>query len=848
MSESTQEKNKEEETILEFREESVSNVIYEDLTRFKNSVSSQFYQKAFDITRIIVSANSNYQSKEKKKQSGTVLRNQEQFFNIIVFSGERGTGKTSVMLSYMEFLKDYYRNFHFGRLDGSGELPSELCFKNPDNNYPMEVMFTGLEYIDASMLGEQKDDVLRNILPKMLKKWRDEEQRSYSNSGIVRDEDYAYKKRQVQMLFNNVYKSLRDLNSTKDILESDNDMFMETLENLSLTWNLRQSFQELVKAYLDIMEYPGSEEKIGSHNHFLVITLDDLDMNIEHGFELLEEIRKYLMVSNVIVLLSADYQQLKKLCIEHYTKVFRETKGEAGTKEYIIRLSKEYLDKILPAYCQVVMEPVNEWKFYDQENIRIKYTRINKNELDIKPATIKKIIQKQLADYFNIRLFTEGKCLRYFMPLTIRELAQWVRQLYSLDVLIRNAENGNEGINADTYRKNMHWFLRKKLYAMYDEYSTQSLTELDLLEPKDQVILMKQKYNKKDYLKYNQKDNSKDNGKDNEKDYQKDVSLLECLGGALVQTRSEQIDAVLKIFYLETKLSELFFKWHNGRYETEKAEALYNIRQYFGDRIWGVWEKKMMCRGFCTGVESEVYDIAIINFSKLKCCLNFSLRGNYTAKSKKDFVLRNKQRLINYQLLLMFFDFEGEFDFSLEKFSGKSGDYQIILKEDKQQGVFALSNIMRSWETKEKVISAFLENFLKVLDTKENEELEKNILDLIDIRKREYNYINIPLENIEYLIYTGQRLEREFGGKFMEMKLEEIMQRITKYFSLIRDSLVEYDLMHNTKYKEEFDNTQIGIDLNLKRSDYSSSNGNLLNMLAESICHVAAPELADITD
>lgn len=295
---------------LEFREESVSNVIYEDSAAFGSSVSNEAYQKAFQITQTILSINDRYQDKGKK--GGTVIRNRGQFFNIIAFIGGRGTGKTSVMLSYMEFLKDYYRNAHS---EDENKKLGDMHFLNMGGEKVKELMFTGLEHIDASLLGSRSDDVLRNILPKMLKKWHDEERRSYRDSGIVRDEDYAYKKRHIQMLFNNVYKSLRDLNSSKDILESDNDMFMETLENLSLTWNLRQSFQELVEAYLEIMEYPGSEGKIHLNNHFLVISLDDLDMNIEHGFELLEEIRKYLMVPNVIVLLTASYSQLEMLCV-----------------------------------------------------------------------------------------------------------------------------------------------------------------------------------------------------------------------------------------------------------------------------------------------------------------------------------------------------------------------------------------------------------------------------------------------------------------------------------------------------------------------------------------------------
>ncbi|MCM1237611.1 MAG: hypothetical protein NC489_46705, partial [Ruminococcus flavefaciens] len=241
------EKRTKEDFKLEFREESVSNVIYEESARFGRSISSEAYLKAFQITQTILNINDRYHINDRRQgktgKHGTAMRNKGQFFNIIAFTGGRGTGKTSVMLSYMEFLKDYYRSSNMRKSDS--EL-GELRFQNIDREPANELMFTGLEHIDASLLESRKDDVLRNILPKMLKKWHDEERRSYRDSGIVRDEDYAYKKRHIQMLFNNVYKSLRDLNRKEDILESDNDMFMETLENLSLTWNLRQSFQELV--------------------------------------------------------------------------------------------------------------------------------------------------------------------------------------------------------------------------------------------------------------------------------------------------------------------------------------------------------------------------------------------------------------------------------------------------------------------------------------------------------------------------------------------------------------------------------------------------------------------------
>ncbi len=179
---------------LEFREESVSNVIYEDSAAFGRSVSNEAYRKAFQITQTILSINDRYQDKGKK--GGTAIRNRGQFFNIIAFIGGRGTGKTSAMLSYMEFLKDYYRNAHSG---DENEKLGDMYFHSMGDEKVKELMFTGLEHIDASLLGSRSDDVLRNILPKMLKKWHDEERRSYRDSGIVRDEDYAYKKRHIQI-------------------------------------------------------------------------------------------------------------------------------------------------------------------------------------------------------------------------------------------------------------------------------------------------------------------------------------------------------------------------------------------------------------------------------------------------------------------------------------------------------------------------------------------------------------------------------------------------------------------------------------------------------------------------
>lgn len=306
----------EENSKVVFKIEGISNIKYEKPEEFQTSVSYQYYKQALKMTEEILKNNFViFQSlnDDFDKYSGTDLRNNSQLYNIIFFTGDRGAGKTSAMLSYMEFLKDYFRNTQRERFKDT-EL--EMQWKN------REVMFTGLEYIDASVL-DDKEDILGSVLSKMLKKWIDEENKS--QGGIIRNSDYDHKKRKLQKLFSNVYecrKKIRDVNTYDD----NSEMFMDNLQNMSLTFNMQREFRKLVFAYLDIMRYPGAEH-LNPQSHFLVVCIDDLDMNIRKGFELLEQVRKYLMIPNIVVLLSANYEQLDKICNNHYFKEFEKTKN-----------------------------------------------------------------------------------------------------------------------------------------------------------------------------------------------------------------------------------------------------------------------------------------------------------------------------------------------------------------------------------------------------------------------------------------------------------------------------------------------------------------------------------------
>ena len=323
-------------------------IVYEDASIFKQSVHREAYKKAYQITDTIIRQNAKFEEYQNSsgagRSYGTDLRNLKQMGNVLFFSGERGAGKTSAMLSYMEFLKDYYRN---STSLESEKIIGELGFSEKN------LMFTGLEYIDASRLAD-KEDILGSVLAKMAKKWMSEEKKGLTEGGLRKSRDYEYKKRQLQMQFNEIYKCLSALKTKKEIFDQEDDMYFDTLQKLSFTENLKDSFEKLVEMYVDIMQYANASET----KHYLVIPIDDLDMNIKNGYEQLEQIRKYLMIPKVIVLISANYDQLEKICYNHYKVEFSHLKK---ANNYIQKLTREYLEKLVPNEHQIWLRSGKRW-------------------------------------------------------------------------------------------------------------------------------------------------------------------------------------------------------------------------------------------------------------------------------------------------------------------------------------------------------------------------------------------------------------------------------------------------------------------------------------------------------
>lgn len=787
----------ETEIILEVN--GITDIKYEKPENFTKSVQYKAYDKAAAITKEIIKDNNRFYSmKYGESTGGTDLRNSEQIYNIIFFTGNRGTGKTSVMLSYMEFLKDYYRVWKSPK--------PELGFLDfGDKNF----MFTGLEYIDASSL-DNKEDILGSILSKMLKKWNDEEWRSQEKRGIRRKENYEFRKRQIHMRFNKVYENLKNLRSEKNLLEKDSDMFLETLENLSLTWNLKQSFQELIAAYLDIMEYSGTEEEIKQKNHFLVISIDDLDMNISHGFELLEQIRKYLMVPNVIVLLSANFEQLEKICNNYYASEFRDIKGDEETKTYIKTLSREYLEKMVPIQRQVTLFSGKKWEFFNQLKVKVQYcdNRIQGKDKsgddkqgENNKGTVEEIVRNDFITYFGAVFMCGGKSLYYLAAETLREFCVWINQIKKLNEL-----NGLRGTQDDKilelYGFNLKWFWNEEFPRLCQKYLSLSehkvFATLDLLKPKGQIKFLKERFCEGNLLK------------------SEDVSLLDLLADKREGTMENQTFASICMIYFTIKLAEMITKVQLFAGKEKKEQEKSKLMEYFDGGIWGVWEKKMI-RPLAKAVGNDFSFVRIgyTDFKKDNKCLEIVLDEFHSSEDSKficNYIKTHEKLLKDYQYMLLFYNLrlltdiednaEGEHIWKLDKESKR------LQLTNTYSGTFCFSNFVLNIYEGAKLVNRFLKELPELLyvgnSKKTKTEVDsavKEISIIKDLEKWDREWEEkplLPLSDIEYLINTGKKIQEKLGsgviGHLDEANYETIIiPKAKTFFYILKESLEEYD-------------------------------------------------------
>lgn len=426
------------EIILKYNKYETNEIHYEDISEFESSLFRNTYLSAFRQVENIINCNVEKRNVQSVYE-GNERRKKKQIDNLVCFVGGRGTGKTSAMLSFMEALKDYYYR-----------EKDKLFYKISINGDYRNISFLCLDHIDASLL-ENGEDLFEVILTMMYDKLDGLERENF-----LRRDNFEFQKDQLLRRFETTFAGIRNLKKSENNF-SEYDSYIGTLKSMSVSMTLRDEFETLVNAYLSLIRFrkEGQTPDTWSNNEassYLVVTIDDIDLNLESGYKMLEQIHRYLMIKRVIVLLAVDDMQMRRICEKHFWDLYQNNPNKKRMQEWeehVLYTSVQYMNKVIPLFRRIYMPRIQDMK----QNLFIG------NGTDEKQ--IKQYILHNIAGKTQIAFDICGSKRHFYEPNTVREIVALSQMLDDMENLktdekefsFDNFEHNYMLMNADIYRR-----------------------------------------------------------------------------------------------------------------------------------------------------------------------------------------------------------------------------------------------------------------------------------------------------------------------------------------------------------------------------------------------------------
>ena len=302
--------------------------------------------------------------------------------NRILFVGQRGCGKTSVIRSLADYL-----------------YPDESKIPTDDDGKPFNNKFYCLPMVDPSHF-DDNNDILLTVITKMFSEAKNKMKK---NS----DKDDSGKREELLRQFETVFKSL---NALKSKVES---YTLENLNNKSDAEDLRDKMKKLISKYLEYVR--------GDNKAKMILLIDDIDMTVYHAPTMLEQLRKYLELDNLIILMSANLEQLYNEMREHYSSAFKHTLNDdkQSLSLDVEDMATKYLLKLFPTSRRINVE---------RQVSQLLKTNLKNGEND-KGSNLQKVILSTIWRKTRLLFIPKENTLHPIIPTNLRDLAQFLDML-----------------------------------------------------------------------------------------------------------------------------------------------------------------------------------------------------------------------------------------------------------------------------------------------------------------------------------------------------------------------------------------------------------------------------------
>lgn len=319
---------------------------------------------------------------------------------IVCFSGDRGEGKTSCMQTVREIILSGNKKAETPNHQAS-EYLKELGCKEIRNS-----SFEGLDIIDPSYF-DSDHNLLEVIVGKLYGRLKELAKKEGAKLDRV-----AY--RNLTSCFENVKRSIFSLHKST----SDSYSELTELDMLSSAADLRMQVEKLIAQYLDFIK----KEK-------LLISIDDIDMNMAGAYDMCEHIRKYLSCSQCVVMMAVKFEQLENVVAVGISNGVNGRVSNHSLSEFET-MAQKYLLKLLPITSRIFMPTV-----YGMCNQRLRVRILDDPSAvkiedfnSIKDAIVKLIFRKTRFLFYNSK---GGVSL--IVPNNLRQLMSMLGMLYDME-------------------------------------------------------------------------------------------------------------------------------------------------------------------------------------------------------------------------------------------------------------------------------------------------------------------------------------------------------------------------------------------------------------------------------
>lgn len=327
--------------------------------------------------------------------------------NTILISGSRGAGKTSFLHTIRAGLEKRNCNQDYGN---NAPVNNNSFGNSAINN----TSFYCLPEIDPSYFDENRN-ILKTVITLMFKQAKN---RYMKKTGDCSDADFT----ELWKQFENVNKTLKCVDG-----KQTESYTLEGLNEYSDAADLREQMEHLVSAFLKIC---------GDSNGFLVLLIDDLDMNVSYAAEMMEQIRKFLMIKKLIILISANLEQLQSEMREYYSKSFVTAKNTGLTID-IDDLATKYLLKMFPPKRRIFLDDAKqhliETRLIIKGTSSSEATFENYNGENNQGLSLQKVLLSLLWDRTRLLFIPKKNQLHPLIPSNMRELFQFIAVLADME-------------------------------------------------------------------------------------------------------------------------------------------------------------------------------------------------------------------------------------------------------------------------------------------------------------------------------------------------------------------------------------------------------------------------------